>query len=315
MNTRVPARGGRYANVPYFNGGIFSAVDPIDLNDDEIDQLYQAATENWSKISPAIFGTIFQNSMQEEHRHSSGAHYTSEADIQKIVFPTIVNPWQEKIAKAKSLKDLINLQEQLHSFRVLDPACGSGNFLYVGFRELRRLELSLITKIYEEYGGKAFEAADMRAVSLKQFFGIEKDPFGAELAKVTLMLAKQLAIRESSEWLYNIQKTLYFDFDHSLPLDNLDKNIICEDALFINWPKVNAIIGNPPFQAKNKMQKEFGSEYVKKVRRKFPDVPGRADYCVYWFRKTHDQLDINGRAGFVGTNTIRQNYSREGSLS
>lgn len=315
MNSRVPARAGRYANVPYFNGGIFSKIEPIELTDKEIEQLHQAATENWSKINPAIFGTIFQNSMEQERRHSSGAYYTSEADIQRIVFPTIVKPWKEKITTAKSLKDLMSIQKQLHSVQVLDPACGSGNFLYVGFRELRRIELSLLIKIYEDFGGKAFELADRKSVSIKQFFGIEKDLFGAELAKVTLMLAKQLSLKESHEWLQNIQKTLHFDFDYSpLPLDNLDKNISCKDALFSNWPKADIIIGNPPFLAKNKMQKELGIEYVKKVRNIFPDVPGRADYCVYWFRKAHDHLNIGGRAGFVGTNTIRQNYSREGSL-
>jgi len=91
-------------------------------------------------------------------------------------------------------------------------------------------------------------------------------------------------------------------------------NIRCDDALFCQWPKVSAIIGNPPYQTKAKMPKELGQEYVKSVRRQYPDVPGRADYCVYWFRKAHDSLAQGQRAGLVGTNTVRQNYSREGGL-
>ena len=100
----------------------------------------------------------------------------------------------------------------------------------------------------------------------------------------------------------------------ALPLDNLDGNIKCEDALFCIWPEVDAIIGNPPFQSKNKMIEEFGRGYVNRIRAAYPDIPGRADYCVYWFRKAHDHLGHEQRAGLVGTNTIRQNYSRIGGL-
>lgn len=317
MNKKTPAKAGKYRAVPYFNGGIFSKVEPIELNKKELDALIQAANENWSKVNPAIFGTIFQNSMDQCRRHSTGAYYTSEADIYKIISPTIAQPLKEKIDNAKTLKDLMALQKQLQALHVLDPACGSGNFLYVGFRELRRLELMLLTKIYENFGGKAFALADKQSVSIKQFFGIEKDPFGAELAKVTLMLAKQLSIKESLEWFKSLGKQAdaldLFD-PARLPLDNLDKNILCKDALFIEWPRANIIIGNPPFLAKNKMKTELGADYVQKVRSQFPEVPGRADYCVYWFHKAHDHLPINGRGGLVGTNTIRQNYSREGSL-
>lgn len=102
--------------------------------------------------------------------------------------------------------------------------------------------------------------------------------------------------------------------DQPLPLDNLDNNIIQADALFHDWPRADAIIGNPPFQSKNKMQQEYGSAYLNRLRARYPGVPGRADYCVYWFRRSHDELPPGGRAGLVGTNTIRQNYSREGGL-
>ena len=103
-------------------------------------------------------------------------------------------------------------------------------------------------------------------------------------------------------------------FEKDLPLDNLDDNILCCDALFTPWPDADAIIGNPPFQSKNLMPVEFGKAYVSKLRKAYPKIPGRADFCVYWFRRAHDHLKAGCRAGLVGTNTVRQNYSREGGL-
>ena len=214
-----------------------------------------------------------------------------------------------------TLKELKELLEELRRFRVLDPACGSGNFLYVAYRELKRLELGLMAKIHADFGRRAQQAVGTRSlVSTKQLYGIEKSEFGVELAKVTLMLAKELAIDESRAWIDAAQLDLPFEVDAALPLDNLDKNITCDDALFCKWPKVQAIIGNPPYQSKNKMQQEYGPAYVEKVRAQYPDVPGRADYCVYWFRRSHVELPKGGHAGLVGTNTVRQNYSREGGL-
>jgi type II restriction/modification system DNA methylase subunit YeeA len=315
MNNPHPARGGRYKNVRHFNGGIFQTIEPVELNAGEIDLLLSAAEENWSKVQPPIFGTLFQSSMGKEERHAYGAHFTSEADIQKVVLPTIVRPWRERIEATKTLKELRGLLEELRRFRVLDPACGSGNFLYVAYRELKRLELSLMAKIHAEFGRRAREAVGTRSmVSTKQFFGIDKEPFAVELAKVTLMLAKELAIDESRAWIDAAQLDLPIEFDAALPLDNLDENIMCEDALFCMWPKAQVIIGNPPYQSKNKMQQEYGPAYLNRLRERYPDVPGRADYCVYWFRRAHDELPPGGHAGLVGTNTIRQNYSREGGL-
>ncbi len=315
MDSEAPARGGRFQGVRYFNGGIFQKVTPLELRPDEIAMLLDAAQENWSKVQPPIFGTLFQRSMGKERRHAYGAHFTSEADIQKVVLPTIVRPWRERIEAAKTLKELRALLDELRGFRVLDPACGSGNFLYVAFRELKRLELGLLARVHAEFGRQARQAVGTRSlVGVKQCFGLDKDEFAVELAKVTLMIAKELAIDESRAWIDSEQLDLPIEFDAALPLDNLDDNIQAADALFHKWPDADAIVGNPPFQSKNKMQQEYGPAYLNQLRAGYPGVPGRADYCVYWFRKTHDALRTGGRAGLVGTNTIRQNYSREGGL-
>lgn len=315
MNSPTPAKGGRFQKVAYFNGGIFSTVEPLELNSAELDLLADAANEKWSKVAPPIFGTLFQSSMGKERRHAYGAHFTNEADIQKVVLPTIVRPWRERIEATSSLKDLLALSKELLAFRVLDPACGSGNFLYVAYRELVNLEMEILAKIHDNFGKKARRAVGTASlVSTKQFFGIDKDHFAVELAKVTLMLSKRIALSETHDNWFAARSELPFDFEEPLPLDNLDENIRCDDALFCRWPKSNVIIGNPPYQSKNKMVEELGRDYVDSVRRQYPDVPGRADYCVYWFRRAHDELPKKGRAGLVGTNTIRQNYSREGGL-
>jgi type II restriction/modification system DNA methylase subunit YeeA len=315
MNNEHPARGGRYKGVRYFNGGVFQTIEPVELTPGEINLLLSASAENWSKVQPSIFGTLFQHSMSATERHAGGKHFTTEADIQKVILPTIVRPWRARIEAAKTLKEMRQLLAELRRFRVLDPACGSGNFLYVAYRDLKRLELSLMAKIHAEFGKRAREAVGTRSmVSTQQFFGIDNDAFAVELAKVTLMLAKELAIDESRAWMDSEQLDLPIEFDAALPLDNLDANITCDDALFCKWPKAQAIVGNPPYQSKNKMQQEYGPAYLNRLRDRYPDVPGRADYCVYWFRRAHDELPEGGRAGLVGTNTIRQNYSREGGL-
>lgn len=175
--------------------------------------------------------------------------------------------------------------------------------------------MEILSKIHENFGERARRAVGTASlIRTTQFFGLDKEPFAVELAKVTLMLAKRLALAETHENWFSQNSELPFEFEKPLPLDNLDSNICCDDALFCKWPDVDAIIGNPPYQSKNKMQQEFGPAYVNRVRNLYPHVPGHADYCVYWFRRAHDELAPGARAGLVGTNTIRQNYSREGGL-
>ncbi|MFQ5541608.1 MAG: DNA methyltransferase [Candidatus Binatia bacterium] len=314
MSDPRPARGGRFQGVKFFNGGLFREIDPFELLFSEAHFLHEAAMQQWRKVQPEVFGTLFQSIMGKEERHASGAHFTHEADVQKIVQPTIVRPWRERIEATDTLTGLLELRDELLRFRVLDPACGSGNFLYVTFRELKRLEIELLGKIGQfSVRERTRRGVNMTSrVNVRQMFGIDHNPFAVELAKVTLTIAKELALHEAQETA-EADLTLTM-FESALPLDDLDENVVCGDALFIDWPQANAVIGNPPFQSKNKMQQEFGPAYVNRVRARYPEVPGRADYCVYWLRRTHDELKPGQRAGLVGTNTIRQNESREGGL-
>ena len=313
MNSKKGALEGKFKNVPYFNGGLFSSIPPVNLNKEELELLKEAALEDWSKVKPEIFGTLFQSSMGADERHAYGAHFTSEADIYKIVLPTIVNPWRERIDSANTLKALLSLKSDISKYNVLDPSCGSGNFLYVAYRELKKIESLIVDKIYEKFGEKAIRKVGLSRVSTRQFWGIDNNSFAVELAKVTLLLAKEISVIDQNSH-FKKHVPLPDLFEKTLPLDNVDENIVCADALFQEWPKADAIIGNPPYQSKNKMLQEYGRTYLNKLRRTYPEIPGRADYCVYWFRKAHDMLESGGRAGLVGTNTIRQNYSREGGL-
>jgi SAM-dependent methyltransferase len=327
MNDPTPARGGRFQGVPYFNGGLFSEIQPVELNEYELqligDEKEGAASKNWAKVNPAIFGTLFQQSMDAKEQHQHGRHFTSETDILRIVSPTIARPWEKRIDAARSLGELVKLREELATFRVLDPACGSGNFLYVAYREVARLDIRLMLRLKEMVSAREFlkQARLVSAISPKQFFGIDNDPFGVELAKVTLMLAKKLAHDEAVRELFDdageYQKGVHelaLDGDDSLPLDNLEDNVRLGDAMFDAWPECDAIVGNPPYQSKNKLQEELGPAYLDRLRETHPEIDGRADFCVYWFRLAHDHLKSGQRAGLVGTNTIRQNYSRMGGL-
>ena len=314
MNTPGKTAGGRYKGVDYFNGGLFREPARIELDADELALLKNAAAFDWRTVRPEIFGTLFEHSLGSTQRHAFGAHFTSPVDIMKIVGPTIVAPWREQIESGKTLKRLEELLARLENFRVLDPACGSGNFLYIAYRELKRLE----ARIYERMGEFPSRNAAQRPfgfVTSKNFHGMDIQPFAVELAKVTMMLAHKLAIDE-----------LHVN-ENPLPLDNLDANFSVGDALIqpdgtrTTWPKVDVIIGNPPFIGAKLLKPLLGADYVKAVRGAYPEVPGMADYCVHWFRRAHDHLPqctaqdpVAGRAGLVGTQNIRNNASRIGGL-
>ena len=292
---------GKYQGVDYFNGGLFSIIHPIELTNKELEFLDVAARQDWSKIRPAIFGNIFEGTANAEERHTYGMHFTSEADIMKIVRPTISRYWEERIEQAGTIGELNTLQLELQQYKVLDPACGSGNFLYVAYQELKRIEQLLIEKI----ANRRRSASDQLQISFvtpKQFYGMDINPFAVELARVTLMIARKVAIDR-----FNLTEA-------SLPLDTLDSNIICADALFTDWQKADAIIGNPPFLGGKHMRLNLSDDYVNKVFARFSEVKDSVDFCSYWFRLAHNQLDEKGRAGLVGTNSISQGKSRVAAL-
>lgn len=314
MANPVQARAGKFKDIKYFNGGLFKEIDPVIPDRHCLEVLKEVADKDWTKVNPSIFGALFEGTMRTNERHKFGAHFTSEVDMLRVITPTIIRPWKEKIAKADTIEKLSDVRRQMGEYKVLDPACGCGNFLFIAYREMKELECQVIDKLFEfpsiQHGSSKVSFPSV--IKTSQFFGIDVQPIAVEVAKMTMMIAKEVCNKD-----YQKRISVYgssFDFDDSLPLENMDENILCKDALFSDWPEFDVVIGNPPYQSKNKMIEELGAAYVDSVRQKFPDVPGRADFCVYWFRKAHELMKEGQYAGLVGTNTIRQNYSRMGGL-
>ncbi|MEG4202225.1 DNA methyltransferase, partial [Microcoleus sp. Pol12A5] len=300
MNQQGVTPAGRYEGVEYFNGGLFSEIHPIELQQGELKILEVCAEQNWSQVRPSIFGNIFESALKtdKKQRRAYGIHFTTEGDIRRIVLPTISYYWEERINAANTVAKLQNLHQELGRYRVLDPACGSGNFLYVAYQELKQVEKLLLDKLNEFDGTRGY----MNLVTPQQFYGMDINSFAVELARVTLMIGRKVAID-------NLGLK-----EPSLPLDTLDKNIVCKDALFTDWVKADAIIGNPPFLGGKHMRIALGDEYIDRVFTRFPDVKDSVDFCAYWFRIAHNNLELNGRAGLVATNSISQGKSRAAAL-
>ena len=303
MNTPGVTPGGRFKGTPYFNGGLFSEIPKIDLSPEQLGHLIDSAREDWRLVRPSIFGNIFEASSDNARRHALGQHFTSEPDILKVVRPTIIEPWEARIEAAKTIAELEQMLNDLRAYRVLDPACGSGNFLYMAYNGLKDIEATILSRIQDRRRSEVLKGQGVFGfVNINQFFGIDTDPFAVELARVTLMIARKVAHDRLGLT------------EQELPLDNLDKNIVQADALFSSWPESDAIIGNPPFLGGKNMRLELGDEYTKKVYKAFSGVKDSADFCCHWFRKAQDCLPQNGRAGLVATNSIRQGHSRRAAL-
>jgi SAM-dependent methyltransferase len=303
MNTPGVTAGGRFKGTPYFNGGLFSEIPQIDLSPEQLGQLIDSAREDWRLVRPSIFGNIFEASSDDARRHALGQHFTSEPDILKVVRPTIIEPWEARIEAAKTIAELEQLLIALQAFRVLDPACGSGNFLYMGYNGLKDIEAAILSKIQDRRRSEVLKGQGVFGfVTTNQFFGMDTDPFAVELARVTLMIARKVAHDRLGLT------------EQELPLDNLDKNIVQADALFTPWPEADAIVGNPPFLGGKHMRLNLGDDYIDRVFARFPDVRDSVDFCSYWFRLAHDALKDDGRAGLVATNSIRQGKSRRAAL-
>lgn len=303
-------RSNRFA--PYVNGPLFDRNHPkIQLAPDQIHEIYCAAKDfEWDEVRPEIFGSIFEQALSDVQRHELGAHFTREIDIARVVGPTVIEPWRRRIESIRSPKDAARVIEEMRAFHVLDPACGCGNFLYVVYREMKRLEVALTRKWTE----MQLKVAKRRSAvapppagpyfTIRQLHGIEIDPFAAFLARVVLWIGEHLAQRE-----------LGLD-EPTLPLKKLDDVVVHDDALLIDWPRPEgelAIVGNPPYLGVRKMRAELGDEYVDQLFAKYPDNRA-ADFVTYWFPRALHVLRNGERAGFVCTNSIAQNESREASI-
>ncbi len=329
--------GGEFAleDIPHVNGGLFDDAVVIELDSDSVRILAQVSDLDWSSIEPSIFGTLFERSLDPSKRSQLGAHYTSRDDILLIVEPVLMAPlrrrWAEVQAQARALaaqRDAAatttkrdrdrraalhrQLQELLIGFagdiaqtRVLDPACGSGNFLYVALRLLLDLEKEVIT-LASELGVGSF----MPAVSPAQLYGIEVNPYAHELAQATI-------------WIGYIQWMRENGFGFSEPILKPLQNIARMDAILAYdeegkpfeppWPPAEVIVGNPPFLGGKRLRSELGDQYVDALFTLYDGrVPREADLVCYWFEKTRAQIaeDRARRVGLLATQGIRGGANR-----
>jgi len=293
--------GGLYADTRYVNGGLFDTPAHVHLEVPELEELRKACDFDWKRVAPHIFGSLLEGALGRESQWALGAHYTHEVDIQKVVRPTIVEPWRERIDDATTTAQAQQLQNELLNYVVLDPACGSGNFLYVAYRELRRLEKRLHDRERELRKRRGIKDQ----VALSAFFpltnirGIEINQFAVALARVTLWMAHKLAVDE-------LDLT-----EATLPLEDLS-GIQVGDALKITWPRSSVIIGNPPYHGTKMMRAELGDAYLEFLRDDYGI--GVKDHCVYWLRRAHDHLKPGQRAGMVATNSVAEGKNREAGL-
>lgn len=294
-------RKGRLAGTRYVNGDLFAKPAEVPLNGEEIGLMLHATGFDWRKVDPTIFGSLLEGVLGRDRRWELGAHYTHEVDIMKIVTPTIIRPWRERIEATTSPTEARDLLEELCGFRVLDPACGCGNFLYVAYRELRGLEHELKERIRSlaRDKGLAVPPGPWPYFRLSNMQGIDIERSAVLIARVTLWMGHRQMIET------------YGEAEDPLPLVDLS-SIRRDDALRVPWPETDCIIGNPPFLGSQHIRGSFGDDYVDWLKREFR--VGVKDFCTYWFRLAADHLQPGQRAGLVGTNSISQNRARSVSL-
>jgi hypothetical protein len=297
---------------PYVNGDLFKGGLRIaDFSEAMRELLLEATTLDWGQVSPAIFGSLFQSVMEDGERRANGAHYTSEANILKAIGPLFLDELRARLTRLEArvpsperTRDLGELHNELARLRLLDPACGCGNFLVVAYRELRQLELDLLALRYPGTGGTQFPLGVETAVqlSVEQMHGIELDEFAARIAEVALWLVDHQMNQRLSE-----------RFGHYMARIPLRQraHIRHGNALTTDWNEVlpreqaTHVLGNPPFVGKSLMsgaQKEDLLRVLQGVK-----GAGNLDFVAGWYWKTAQYIHgTDARAALVSTNSIVQ---------
>jgi type II restriction/modification system DNA methylase subunit YeeA len=322
---RMSNGGGMFGaeEVPWFNGGLFDSSDVLPLTEAEIGTLLEVGRLDWAKIEPAIFGTLFERGLDPDRRAQLGAHYTSREQIWQLVEPVVIRPLRSEYAAMQTRVTQLLLSgkrvtratrdgenptavfeaflERLRRARVLDPACGSGNFLFVTLKALKDLEWEAI-----QYGSRVLGTPmQLPRIGPEAVMGIEINAYAAELARVTI-------------WIGQIQWMVGHGFGRDNPILRPLDHIETRDALLdltdpahpreAEWPAAEFIVGNPPFLGGKLLRRGLGDGYVDALFEVFDTwVPREADFVTYWHEKARAQI-AGGRAkraGLLATQSIR----------
>lgn len=329
--------------IKRFNGGLFKGIDPIPLNVEQIQLLIDAAKADWRFVEPAIFGTLLERALDPRERHKLGAHYTPRAYVERLVMPTLIEPLREEWGDVrgaaetllrqgkpnKALHEVEAFHYRLCQVRVLDPACGSANFLYVSLEHMKRLEGEVLGFIAEQNQGQGMLETEGLTVDPHQFLGLELNPRAAAIAELVLWIGYL-------QWHYRLNDRL----DLPEPILRDFQNIECRDALIeydsrepeldeqgepvtiwdgiamktspttgelipdedvrttvyryhnprrAKWPEADYIVGNPPFIGEKRMRDALGDGYVSAVRNVYSELPA-CDFVMYWWHKAAELI-------------------------
>ncbi|OYW55318.1 MAG: restriction endonuclease subunit M [Rhizobiales bacterium 12-68-15] len=339
------------ARVKRFNGYLFKDRTVLPLPREEIGELYEAARANWREVEPAIFGTLLEQALDPVERRKLGAHYTPRAYVERLVIATLIEPlreeWDHVRATAErlgaggnprgALDEVSKFHARLCGVRVLDPACGTGNFLYVALELMKRLEGEVLEAV-ADLGGQEALGLDRHTIDPHQFLGLELNPHAAAIAELVVWLG-------FLQWFFRTQggqptEPILRDFrtikamdavlmhDGAEPaLDATGAPVVQTDAdgrrvpvlTFRNprlppWPEAEYIVGNPPFIGGKDIRGRLGDGYAKALWAAHPHMNESADFVMYWWDRAADLLTRRGtrlrRFGFVTTNSITQDFSR-----
>ena len=300
------------ARFPFVNGRLFEGPLRIPAFDAAMRRLVlEACNFDWSDISPAIFGALFQSVMDPDERRAQGAHYTTEQNILKVIEPLFMDDLRAEFGRLKARRDsrrvheLRRFQRRLGQLRFFDPACGCGNFLIIAYRELRLLEIDVMREIRAATGAGGQEALDVEWLSLvnvDQFYGIELGDFSARIAETALWMMDHIM---------NNRLSLEFGRTYTrIPLST-SPHIVQGDALETDWAALlppgacSYVFGNPPF-AGAKYQRPEQREQARRIA-SLGKTGGTLDYVTAWFIRAGEYVQAGkARIGFVSTNSITQ---------
>ena len=317
--------------IAHFDGRLFDDDTVLELDSDSLDVLARVSTLDWANIEPSIFGTLFERSLDPSKRSQLGAHYTSKEDILLIVEPVLMAPlrrrWEEvrqqaidlarrrDEAKSKRARDnrhqeltslLMGFAGEIAHVQVLDPACGSGNFLYVALKQLLDLEKEVVTLADDLGVGRFFPS-----VSPTQLHGIEINAYAHELAQATIWIGYIQWLHENGFGVPG--EPILRPLDTIMQMDAVLAYDEQGQPVEPQWSEANVIIGNPPFLGDKRMRAELGDKYVDDLRGLYADrLPGQSDLVCYWFEKARALIGTGKlqRAGLLATQAIRAGANR-----
>ena len=306
--------------IAHFNGDLFNVVDTVELSTVALQRLGEACAQNWRDIEPSIFGTLFERALDASKRAQTGAHYTGADDIKLVVEPVVMTPLRREWETVRrEVSDLLNgddgdaarerleaFRERLASVKVLDPACGSGNFLYIALRSLLDLEREVI------------DFADMQGwhglkpmVQPDQMLGLEINHYAVELARTALWIG-YIQWHQANGFPYT-QRPILTPLDTIRQTDAIHDLSDPDNPTEPEWPAAEFIVGNPPFLGGKLLRTGLSDEYVDALFKQYDGkVPAEADLVCYWFDKAQRAIEVGKtkRAGLLATQGIRGGANR-----